>query len=132
MNLRQRNCADQLHTDTRNTNHNMPDTYINGNKVSDVNIPYVTSPEDKIAAPSMNGEKVQKCSSFSSDDSKVQLTDDESDTTCGCDKKGAGCTAIKLAICLVCGVIFGIMFVKGRGKWCIFVYFRNYSFMSVA
>ncbi|XP_052785406.1 UPF0394 inner membrane protein YeeE-like isoform X3 [Mya arenaria] len=110
MNVRLR--KDNIRTDTQSK---MADTYINGNKVSDINNPqFVTSEKDKSVRSLPNGTKLDKSPSIASDDSCVKLTDKESGQQSCCNDKSTACIAVKLVICFVCGILFGIMFVKGR------------------
>ncbi|KAL4216604.1 hypothetical protein ACF0H5_024327 [Mactra antiquata] len=61
-------------------------------------------------------DDISNVSSLSSIDSCVKLTEEkdiENDTT-PCSAKTFGVYILKLVICLVCGTLFGVMFVKGR------------------
>lgn len=87
---------------------NMADTIVNGNKVSDVNSTKVTS----------NNNDVSKSPSIHSHDSCTKLTVDKEDTALTC-CGGASKIAIllKLVACFLCGIVFGVMFVKSRGEY---------------
>ena len=88
----------------------------NGNKIADVNTPTFMTSEKKIIDNKVSD--INKSPSISSNDSCTRLTidkrDDDTDSCCG--QTGTGTVVFKLCACFLCGIVFGIMFVKGRGK----------------
>ncbi|KAL4216749.1 hypothetical protein ACF0H5_024472 [Mactra antiquata] len=102
------------------TENKMADhSVLNGNnKVSDVNchgsLPSLTSEKDKRIMSNKVGD-ITKSPSLSSHDSCTKLTIDKLDdsNTC-CTSKSMGWDVLKLVISFACGVVFGMMFTKGR------------------
>jgi len=101
--LRERTKAASLTDEPEMTSKMVP----NGNKVGDV----TTEKRDE----NLNGiSDSDKSPSLSSNGSCTKLTIDKADAGTGCCKTETGSSIFKLAICFLCGIVFGIMFVKGR------------------
>ncbi|KAH3867574.1 UPF0394 inner membrane protein YeeE-like isoform X2 [Dreissena polymorpha] len=118
MNLRQRNVGTGNSVD--NSANTMSDPISNGNKIKDVGIlPYITPETDrhtiseKIGSHGIHGNKSPSISSLDSNAPLVSDVDDEADVGC-CESESNACLAGKFFICIACGIVFGIMFVKSR------------------
>ena len=89
----------------------------NGNKVADVNmyngLPYG---KDSLITTNKVGD-LSKSPSISSQDSCTKLTlDKKDDDVICCARESGTCYVLKLAVCFVCGIIFGMMFTYSRGE----------------
>ena len=84
----------------------MADNVLSGNKVSDV-----TMNEKKMAS----NNNSEKSPSVHSDDSFSKLTMKKDEESGCCPRENKLIIVIKLVACILCGIVFGIMFVKSRG-----------------
>ncbi|XP_053387465.1 UPF0394 inner membrane protein YeeE-like isoform X2 [Mercenaria mercenaria] len=116
MHVRSRGIKDSSQASGGDRDFNMADTPTSpdGNKVADVNmkngLPYE---KDKIITNKIGD--ISKSPSISSQDSCTKLTIDKKDidATC-CTRDSSTWSMLKLAICFVCGIVFGLMFVYSR------------------
>lgn len=89
----------------------MADTMLNGNKVSDVSM------KDKgMTSKLTSNNNVDKSPSIHSDDSCTKLTVEKEEEVVCFPKDSTALIVLKLTSCFLCGIVFGIMFVKSRGK----------------